>query len=139
MKLPSLLFRPKIWGLSYLAWFIVLFILSSFSIKKHSIDLPTYSDKVAHFGYFSCGSFVLGIWLWLRFPKIRTILVATTVIAAAATVGIFDEWHQTFTPGRTGLDLGDWIADLSGGIAGFLAAHFIKKKVGRIPLSVSES
>jgi VanZ family protein len=45
------------------------------------------------------------------------LLLAIVVIAA---FGAFDETWQTFTPGRTGGDLYDWIADFLGAIAGAL-------------------
>ena len=36
--------------------------------------------------------------------------------------GATDEWHQQFTPGRSGKDVGDWTADSIGGLAGSLLA-----------------
>jgi VanZ family protein len=33
----------------------------------------------------------------------------------AAVVGLFDEAHQLMTPGRSGMDAGDWLADVLGG------------------------
>ena len=37
----------------------------------------------------------------------------------ALAVGIFDEWHQSTTPGRDGNSVGDVIADVVGGVIGF--------------------
>ena len=127
--LPTWIFKARLWGTAYLFWFAVLFVLSSFSMNKKTVDLPTYSDKVAHFAYFACGSFALAFWLWLKFPQQRKLVAATLVIVAAAAVGLFDEWHQTFTVGRSGLDLGDWIADVCGGVAGWIAALTIRKRL----------
>lgn len=127
-KLPVFLLRSRFWGASFIAWFLVLFVLSSFAINKKGIELPTYSDKVAHFGYFACGSFALGLWLVLRTSFIKKRTLALIVILAVAAVGAFDEWHQTFTVGRSGLDLGDWIADICGGIAGWAAAVIVTRK-----------
>ena len=45
------------------------------------------------------------------------LLLAILLVAA---FGAFDEAFQTFTPGRTGGDLYDWIADFLGAIAGAL-------------------
>ena len=42
-----------------------------------------------------------------------------------AMLGAFDEWYQSFSPGRSGNDLGDWIADCSGGIVGYLIIRFV--------------
>lgn len=46
-------------------------------------------------------------------------------------VGIIDEYHQTFTPGRTGNDLGDWIADILGSIAGASYCYYMWKRLTR--------
>ena len=42
-------------------------------------------------------------------------------IAAVAAFGAFDETRQLLTPGRTGGDLYDWIADFLGAVAGALS------------------
>jgi VanZ family protein len=39
-----------------------------------------------------------------------------------AIAGAIDEFHQTFTVGRTGNDFFDWLADLSGGLLGGMIA-----------------
>ncbi len=40
------------------------------------------------------------------------------VVAGCVSLwGAFDEWHQQFIPSRS-MELGDWIADSIGGIAG---------------------
>ena len=41
---------------------------------------------------------------------------ALLVVLTGAAVGWFDEWHQTFTPGRSGLDVYDWMADVTGSL-----------------------
>lgn len=69
-------------------------------------------DKIEHAGFFFLGGLLLGGWLvaaghwpsrWWLLPVV------------AALVGGFDEAHQVITPGRSGLDWGDWIADVTGG------------------------
>lgn len=67
-------------------------------------------DKFAHFSVFGllathvlrCG------WVWRRGAA-----RAWLAIAAVSLFGLTDEWHQSFTPGRS-VEWEDWIADTSG-------------------------
>jgi VanZ family protein len=85
-------------------------------------------DKVAHTVYFTSGSAALCWALTLRggwrFGS-NKLLVFGCCVVMAAVVGVFDEWHQSFTPGREGNDLGDWIADLVGGVLGCLLGFLL--------------
>ena len=40
------------------------------------------------------------------------------VTLVGSVIGRLDEYHQTFTPGRSGNDYGDWLADTLGAAAG---------------------
>ena len=78
-------------------------------------------DKVAHFGYFLGGGGLCSAYLFCRSPENsnwRQIFIVAVLILAA--VGILDEWHQSFTPGRSGNDPFDWMADLLGAGVGAL-------------------
>ncbi|MFY8215032.1 MAG: VanZ family protein [Chthoniobacterales bacterium] len=82
----------------------------------------TSADKVAHFGLFFVGAFILAAAMRRSFhwsPWI--IIICVTVLMSA--LGAVDEWHQLHTPGRSGGDLGDWIADSLGGIGGAIALY----------------
>ncbi len=54
----------------------------------------------------------MGAWLLAtgRWPRKWWLLPSL-----AAVVGLFDEAHQLMTPGRSGMDAGDWLADVLGG------------------------
>lgn len=89
-------------------------------------DLPsalfafTFADKIIHFLAFALGGWLAAAALRVSFPHLpvaRAILLAIILVAA---FGVLDETWQTFTPGRRGGDLSDWIADFLGGIAGAL-------------------
>jgi len=82
---------------------------------------------VAHFTYFFLGGVLLtnAIHLTFRWRLPLTFLAVLLVIGA---IGIVDEWHQTSTPGRSGNDRGDLLADCLGG---GLAALFITTRYGR--------
>ena len=78
------------------------------------------SDKFNHFVAFALGGWLAASALRFTSPRsaiANSLLLAITLIAA---FGALDETLQTFTPGRTGGDLYDWIADFLGAIAGAL-------------------
>lgn len=116
------------WRLAWWLWFAVLFVLSS--IPGHRLGPMPFDwfDKLEHAGCFFLGGLLLGGWTaaaghwparWWRLPL------------AAATVGAFDELHQCFTPGRSGLDPGDWIADLIGGTLAVAVVPIVHRRWGR--------
>jgi hypothetical protein len=101
-------------------WVGTILWLSSLSPR----DLPEtaflFSDKFNHFVAFAAGGWLTSSALRLTFPSApvaNRLLLAVLLLAA---FGAFDEALQTFTPGRTGGDLYDWIADFLGAIAGAL-------------------
>jgi len=83
---------------------------------------------VAHFAYFLGGGFLLA-WSLRTYFAWRHGVVVLVALVAMATVGAGDELHQLFTPGRSGADLGDWMADLLGSLAGVLGFIFIHVKI----------
>lgn len=124
MKLPRLLSSPLLWRFLVLLWFGVLFWLSS---QSHLPSPASFEgvDKLEHAIFFSAGGmcFLLGLRL-AGFAKAKTTAILAAVLFCGA-VGGFDEWHQTYTPGRSGGDVWDWAADMCGGFIGaFLALGF---------------
>jgi VanZ family protein len=125
--MPRLPRHPAVWFSALVCWFALLWFLSS---MHGSPDIPPpfpHFDKLMHFGYFLIGGFLLTGGIYLRNPDFTSWKpVLVTTIAVMAAVGIIDEWHQCFTPGRSGADPWDWLADVLGGSCGaFLlkAAH----------------
>ncbi len=75
-------------------------------------------DKVMHFiEYFVLGA---GLRYWSGGGK-------PLFIAGGAGFAAFDEFHQKYVPGRHASPM-DWIADLSGIVAGFLIYGLLMKK-----------
>ncbi|MEZ5300747.1 MAG: VanZ family protein [Verrucomicrobiales bacterium] len=122
--------RAAFWWWLYLGWFVLLFILSSMRPPPLPSDGLIQWDKLLHATYFAGGS--TGVGLALRFAKRRIALpiIALSCVLLAAAVGWFDEWHQTMTPGRYGLDVYDWIADCIGGVLGIPISAWIAKRIG---------
>jgi VanZ family protein len=106
--------------------------------------LPTVSARgleEIHFLIRKCGHFteyfVLG-WLLLRGfragrreVRLRWALAAIAIAACYAT---FDEWHQSFVPGRGGLELSDILIDTaSSALAQGIAAIFGRRQRRGLP------
>lgn len=74
-------------------------------------------DKLLHFTAYAIGAILLSLVLKERtlWSRKKVIIITVCVIAA---FGFVDELHQLCTPGRSGADLPDWIADLLGAAAG---------------------
>ena len=112
--------KPVAYLCLFVAWGVTLWFLSAGNpAPKNGPQIP-HLDKVAHFVYFFIGGASLAtcalvLWPSLRFFKWRLAVVVTVIISV---IGRLDEYHQTFTPGRSGNDVGDWIADTLGGGAG---------------------
>lgn len=134
MKL-EILSSPRLWLAGFILWAATLFALSSFSapVPPGGPEIP-HLDKVAHFGYFMGGAFIFTTWLLLRKKTPLQILFPLLVFTL---IGALDEWHQTFTPGRSGNDPFDWLADILGSLTGILIAHrflpLLVKLSSRVP------
>jgi VanZ family protein len=97
------LVSPRLWLLSVILWAIPLFLLSSLPATPH-VDGPEipHMDKVMHFVYFMGGAFLFATHQLLKYGRAAhaMILVATPILLFAL-IGALDEYHQTFTPGRS--------------------------------------
>lgn len=107
--------RPQTYLAAWSAWFIALHILSSLSHPGPRVAVAHF-DKFVHTGFFALGGTLLALFLALRPRPLPFPHIALAVLAAGAAIGALDEWHQTFTPGRQGLDLYDWFADILGSL-----------------------
>lgn len=86
-------------------------------------EIP-HLDKVMHFGYFFGGGILFTTWILLaKGPESKTAVRFLLPLAVFAIIGALDEYHQTFTPGRSGNDPFDWLADILGASAGILLAN----------------
>ena len=121
MRLPGLFRDPRPWLIAFGGWFATLWLLSAGNPDPPDSFAIPFLDKICHFGYFLGGGGLLAAGLFCRRPGSpnwqRIIL---QVVAMSAIVGALDEYHQTYTPGRSGNDPWDWLADVLGGTAGAL-------------------
>ncbi len=113
--------NPRFWLGAFLTWFAVLWGLSSFTGPGDFQPPIDHFDKIEHFGFFLGGTGLLCAWLFRRNPdrpNWRALIV--TAVVVISLIGWLDEYHQSFTPGRSGNDFPDWLADFTGAIAGAL-------------------
>lgn len=87
-------------------------------------------DKFAHFVAFAVGGGLLALAVGKSFTLTRRAVLLLS-IGGVALFGALDEWHQTFTPQRSGADVYDWIADVLGATAGATAICYFYEKFRR--------
>ncbi len=95
----------------------MLTILSSVPNSRFG-PLPFFqADKVVHFLLFAIGAVLLTSAL--RFTSgLRDLRLGIFTLVIMIGVGVVDEIHQLYTPGRSGGDLGDLTADALGSALG---------------------
>ncbi|MES2983392.1 MAG: VanZ family protein [Verrucomicrobiota bacterium] len=124
-RLLSIFTKPKPWLALFILWLAALCVASSFStnLPEEAPKIPHF-DKIAHFSYFFCGGIILTTWLLLKHGTITSRITRYLLpIIFFSIFGAIDEYRQTFTPGRSGNDLYDWLADFLGGACGVLFAN----------------
>jgi len=121
---------PILWA-ALACWAVAILVLSSLTPQELPDPAFWFGDKVNHVTAYALGGGLAASALRVSRPQLRpsvTILLAVSMIAA---FGILDEVVQTFTPGRSGADVGDWLADVLGAITGALITARTLRKFGR--------
>ncbi|MGJ8673175.1 VanZ family protein [Rubritalea sp.] len=121
--------RPIAWLTAWILWFITLWLLSSGNPTPKDLPRIPHLDKVAHFGFFFGGAGLFCAWLRHNFKNLPALHCIWLTTLVGSIVGILDEYHQSFTPGRYGNDFGDWLADFSGSLCGALVMLLVLKFV----------
>lgn len=88
-----------------------------------------HQDKVHHGGaYFIMGLLAArSLNFFIRSP----ILLILAGLFFCSAYGAFDEWHQSFVPGRDA-DAADWMADTAGAALGILFFTFFLRPANRL-------
>lgn len=121
MHLPSICRSSAFWLIAFLAWGTVLWFLSDGPVPGPEGPSIPGIDKVLHFGYYFGGAGLLSAAFYLRSPpEPNWAAHLVLVVLIVSTVGMLDEWHQSWIPERSGNDAGDWLADAYGALAGAL-------------------
>ncbi len=137
MKGSRSFFLSVLAGVLFGLWWIGLWILSS--LPGEDIQLPPFpgADKLAHFLYFAVGG-CLFAWLLARVLSWRGWKLVGTVLLGMTLIGALDEFHQLQTPGRSGADGFDWMADAAGGFLGAVVVGWLYVR-GKDRRSLGES
>lgn len=112
--------------LPFWLWTIALF--TGTSLPGSSITLPDFqfSDKFAHFFAYAGVGFLLRRLI----PHLRAEFWKKSYTNISITIGVFmgiiDELHQIFIPGRDA-SLGDLLADIIGVVLGIFIYYLAKK------------
>lgn len=118
-----------LWGI-FGAWVVFLIVLSSMPGSRFGPSPFFEADKVLHFLLFAvgAGSLMAALCQTTGKSSFRRGLACWILMIG---VGIADEIHQLYTPGRSGGDLGDLTADAAGAAFGICLILFLYGK--RLP------
>ena len=117
-------------------WLILIFFLSSLTLKIQAPKLFSFQDKVFHFLEFGMLALLLIRAVYRRSArgKMRYLICITLVVI----YGGLDEFHQYFVPGRM-VEWGDFAADALGAmVCGWAWLLFAQRK-NALPRSTRES
>lgn len=105
---------------------LIMFVLSSMSIDIKKDPFPLF-DKLVHLSMYAFFAGLLFRALSSTFGNLSFIWLAILTVVLTIFYGLSDEFHQSFTPGRTP-DIKDVVAD---GVGAMLAMTvlFIWKRV----------
>ncbi|GEP41397.1 hypothetical protein BGE01nite_06880 [Brevifollis gellanilyticus] len=121
--------KAPLWWFAVVVWAVVLWNLSANPMLPSGPSFPM-KDKVLHCTYFGMGAacFLLALFGGgAAQPKKSHLWLGGFFFTGI--IGALDEFHQTFTPGRSGNDPWDWLADVTGGL---IAAWIVGRILQRI-------
>ncbi len=121
--------RPAVPTALFGIWMAILYQVSNSVPKEMPEMLVPQQDKILHFVFFLGGGVVLAASLRLL-AKLQGVRLFVAVALVMGVLGALDEYNQQFIPGRSGLSLEDWIADMSGAVAGVGLLQLLTAKLG---------
>lgn len=129
-RVPRSLLAAAMW-FALLCWGATILWLSSLTPDELP-SAPLFGwDKLNHFVAFAAGGWLAASALQAsrRGGSVRWKIIAAIVIVAV--FGMVDEMRQLLTPGRSGADLYDWIADFLGAGAGAILSMLTYDRLDR--------
>ncbi|MEA3188864.1 MAG: hypothetical protein QOD99_2694 [Chthoniobacter sp.] len=105
-------------------WVAAICVLSSISGDKLSPYMLhiAHWDKICHSVAFATGA-VLLTFAMRTSTRLSPLLLIPLVVSCISLFGAIDEWHQLSTPGRSGADVWDWLADTAGATLGVFVTY----------------
>lgn len=126
-KIPGRNWINVLLWLMFAAWCVTLFILSSIpGSRLGALPFPQ-ADKVVHSAIFAMGAILLAFAFYRTFGR-SAWKTSVLVFVAMVAIGFSDEFHQLYTPGRSGDDPGDLLADAAGALIGIVCAGLLHGK-----------
>lgn len=119
--------RPQLASILWIlvvAWGWVIFFASSTPAEDLAGSELFAWDKLNHFIAYAAGGWLAGSALRVGQPGGSRRLQVFAAVVIISVYGALDELRQVYTPGRSGADFYDWIADFLGAIAGAIMAVF---------------
>jgi VanZ family protein len=101
-------------------WACAILWLSSLRPQELPEAAFLFWDKVNHFVAYAVGGWLAASAIRASRPRTGRTTVLILAVLLIATFGVLDEALQTLTPGRTGGDVDDWVADVLGATTGAL-------------------
>lgn len=111
--------------------YLLITLQSCFEMPSDDIEIFPHQDKVGHFFVYGLLGALLARGAFrggLRRISMGSVIIGASLVAMV--LGIIDEVHQTYTPGRFS-DAGDVLADTVGALAGASLYGAIVKRIGR--------
>lgn len=126
--------RPRLAVILYGAlfcWAVTILWLSSLTPRELPDGAFLMWDKLNHVLAFAVGGWLTATALRVSRPAMPVARALVTAVVLIAAFGVLDETVQTLTPGRTGGDLRDWIADVVGAVIGALLSLSTHRRICR--------
>lgn len=105
-------------GVALFGWACGILWLSSLSPDELPSAAFVFWDKINHVATFAVGGWLAASVIGLVRPTAPAVGRIVVAVVAIAMFGVVDEAVQTLTPGRSGGDVFDWIADVVGAASG---------------------
>ncbi len=129
-RVPRSLLAFALW-FALLCWGTTILWLSSLTPEQLPSSTLLGWDKLNHFAAFAAGGWLAASALQASRPGGSPRWKIITAIVIVALFGAVDETRQLFTPGRSGADLYDWIADFLGAGAGAILSMLTYDRLDR--------
>ena len=120
--------RPAMPTILFGFWLAILYHVSNSVPTEMPKMVVPQQDKILHFVFFLGGAMALAASLRLL-AKLQGIPLLLAVALVMGLLGALDEYNQQFIPGRSGLSLEDWLADITGALTGVLLLRFLVAKL----------
>jgi VanZ family protein len=114
-----------------ICWAALILGLSSLPPRELPDAAFAFWDKANHFLAYMLGGWLAASALRASRPGRHFAGNVVGAVIVIALFGVVDEAVQTLTPGRTGADPDDWIADVLGAAAGALLTLSAREKTPR--------